>query len=255
MGTIEVVVRPDAGASLLITMDAAVTSCKLQRCDPSGFETVIRSGASIALIDGAAVVYDFEAPLDVPVYWEAVDTADPPADTATSVKVVIESHGYSWLKDPGLPSRNLKVPVTTSIAELTRAARAGVFDVINRTYPVVISSLRRGPSGDLVLHTYNDGERERMMTLLSRGTVLLFQTPDGMGWGSRYIHVGDVSEARVGLAMEQARKWTLPFTVVDRPVGLATAPPGTTWQDVDSQNADWQTLYDQEVTWFNVLEG
>src|SRR5262245_55174247 len=143
MATLVAAVRPDAGVNLTITMSASVTSVTLVRYDPSGFSTYIRAGNTVALTGGQAIVYDFEAPLDVDVYYVATQATPAGSETATSNTVQVVSGGWSWLKDPGIPTRNLRIPIVTSIAELTRPARSGVFDIINRTAPVVVSAMRR----------------------------------------------------------------------------------------------------------------
>jgi hypothetical protein len=243
VGTIVATVRPDAGVLLDITFATSVTAIRLSRLDPSGFTTLIRAGDPVTLVAGHALVYDYEAPLDVEVSYNATQVTPPGSETAASNTVTVaQGEKYSWLKDPGTPSRNLRVPVTTSIEDLTASARAGTFDIINRASPVVVSAMRKAPQGQIVVHTNTDTERQYMWELMRRGQVLLFQTPAKYAWGSQYIHVGDVVEARVGLAMEPARRWTLPFTIVDRPAGLATAPPGTSWTDVKGAYTAWGTM-------------
>ena len=243
---------------LQIQFDPTVTGVQVQRQDPDGWTDVIRAGSTVTLSGGFAVVYDYEAPLDVPVSYvvtQVVPASGTPAK-ATSAVVTVKSFGYTWLKDPGLPSRNVRLEEVGGIAEVTRPARSGVFHIIGRSHPVVISARREGQQGDFVFTTATDAQRQDIVDLVSRGTVLLLQTPAGYSVGSVYIHVDDVTETRLtGVGTETSRRWTLPFTEVDRPTGLATAPLGTTWAVVKATYQDWQALKDTQMAWYEVLEG
>lgn len=253
MGTANATVRSDAGVSVAIQMAATVTAVQVRRYDPNGFETVIRAGESMPLTNGFGVYYDYEAPLDVVVHYEISQVAPAGAETAKSNDVTVVSNGISWLKDPGVPTRNLPVFIVTSIPELTRPARAGVFQVVNRTAPVVVSSMRQAEQGEITFHTTTDVERSKVEALIRSGQVLLFQSPGTYGWGSRYIHVGDVVEARVGVAMEPMRRWVMPFIVVDRPAGLASAPVGASWNDGKVKYPTWDALKASKRTWESIL--
>jgi len=250
--------QADAYVSLQIQFDPAVTGVSVQRKDPEGWTELIRSGATVPLSGGFAVIYDYEVPLDVEVSYlvtQVTPTTQTPA-TASSAVLSIYSNGYTWLKDPGLPSRNMRLTEVEGIKDLTRPARAGVFHIIDRTHPVVISARREGRQGEFVFTTTTDQDRLDTILILSRGTVLLLQTPDGYGMGSIYVHVGDVTESRPGaLGTEATRRWTLPIIMVDRPAGLATMPVNNTWQNVKDTYLDWQTLYDTRLRWWQVAEG
>lgn len=255
MGTITLAPVDVAGMRLNLSFAASVTAVRVYRYDPSGFVQYIRSGDTLTLTGGQASIVDYEAPLDTDVKWEAIQVTPPGAEVATSAFARVDSDGYSYLKDPGYPSRNLRVPVTTSVATLNYAARAGVFNVIDRATPIVVTALRQAATGPIVLHTLTEEDRLAMYRLLSPGKVLLFQTPPEFGWGSQYIHVGEVEEARVGLAMEQSRKWTLPVVVTDRPYGIATTKIGRNWSDVKTTWLTWGDLKASAKTWKKVLEG
>lgn len=213
--------------------------------------TTIRGGDAFAFFAGAEISFDdFEVPLDTWVYYR-ISGGD---EEATSGWLAVASGGYSWLKDPGYPSRSLRLDEVTSIAELTRTSRAGVFNILDRPEPVVVAARRSAATGELVCHTSTTAQRQAMLDLLSRGQVLLLSTPAGYGFGNCYVHVGDAKEARVGLAMEQTREWTLPLTIVQRPLGLATQPLGMRWADVVYTYTAWSDLLATGMTWAQLLE-
>lgn len=242
--TIAAVVLDDqAGVRLTVQYAvSATTTCIVGRVDPDGFTQLIRSGADVPLVSGGALMYDFEVPLDVPVYYvtgTSFDASGRLVVAATSNVVTVESHGYTWLKDPGLPSRNIRIDEVEDIPEVTRAARGGIFHIIDRTHPIAITSRREGRVGELHLITATAQQRQALVSMLSRGQILLLQTPDVSGFGSAYVYIGDVVESRVSVMAEQTRRWTLPITMVDRPVGLATSPLGANWETVKYTFSTW----------------
>lgn len=258
MGTMTATVNAAlAKVTLDITMAASVTTITVGRRGPDGFTTLIRYGEGIPTPGGHVVIDDFEAPLDVPIDYVATQVTPTGTETATSAIVMLTSGGYSWLKDPAYPSMNFRIPITTSIQTLQRPARAGVFRILDRDKPVTITTVRQSPNGELVLHTNTDSERVSLTNLLARGTTLLLQVPAvyAESASNNYVYVADVTETRVGLAMEQARRWSLPFTVVDRPEGLTGQPAsGKTWGDVKTKYATWGDLAASGKTWQQLLE-
>jgi hypothetical protein len=198
---------------------------------------------------------DYEAPLDVPVYYVATQALPLGSETQNSNVVTLFSNGYAWLKDPGYPSLNFRIPVVTSIETLTRAARSGKFPILDRVNPIVVTARRQGAEGTLVMHTLTDTERHSLLDLLARGTILLLQTASFYGFGSQYVWVGDVEEARLSVAQAPERRWTLPFTVVDRPEGLnVQSVTLNTWADVKAKYATWADLAATGKTWAKLLE-
>lgn len=256
MGTLQATALPEvAGVRLDIQFAATVTNVLLGRQDPNGFVTYIRSGDTVPLIGGGAVVWDFEAPMDVPVTYVATQAAPPGSETATSAPVTIVSNGETWLKNPGFPSMNMKLPIVSRLPSLTYPAQAASHPILGRTFPVITSFVRQAPTGTITVVTTTDNERRRLSSLLGGGNVLLLSSPPAFGFGNQYVAFGDVVENRVGLAMDQWRSWDMPFQVTDRPAGLAQAGPGTTWQVVNTTYTSWQALRDTGKSWRQVLEG
>lgn len=244
-----------ASVHVEVQMSASVTKIKLGRVGPDGYAQVIRYGDMLPTTGGFVAVDDYEVPLDTPVYYVASQAAPVGSEKVTSNTVTVPSRGQSWLKDPGNPSLNMRIPVVTSIESLTRTSKTGVFPIIDRVNPITISTKRGGPVGTLVAHTLTDDQRIDMRDLLAKGSVLLLQTPAAYGFGSEYITVVDVEEKRLGLAMEQSRMWTLPFIVVDRPEGLDhQSTVDRTWRAVRDTYATWNDLAAAGKTWEALLE-
>ena len=242
--------------TLAIAMTGAtITRVKVERLDPDGFWRTIVGGDSVPLVAGQGTTQDHEGPLDKAVQYRASQLVPVGSEVVTSAWVTVNSNGRTYLKDMSNPTLIVEIPVVTSIATLTRNARAGVFSVIDRANPIVVSTRRQGPTGEMIAHTLTDAEREQVVDILTRGVVLLLQTPPPYGFGAQYVSIGDVAEARVGLAYEQSRRWTMPFVVVDRPEGLSA--PSTivkTWQAVKDTYPTWGDLKASGKTWRQLLE-
>lgn len=243
------------GITVTATMSASITAVTIGRNDPNGFSQLIRQGASIPVTGGTVTVVDYEAPLDVEVSYVVSQLTPVGSEVGYSANVKLASEGRTWLKDPGYPGRNMVIPVVTSIADLTRPARAGIFNVIDRANPVVVATRRGGPGGILICHTLTLDQRDELNLLLSRGTTLLLQTPVIEQFGSAYVAVTDAVETRVGLAFEESRRFTLPFVVVDRPDGLASASTvDKTWRALKNKYLTWGDQTATGKTYQQVLE-
>jgi hypothetical protein len=255
MGTIVATVLPSGeGIKLDIAFAASVTDVRVQRHDPGQFPIVIRSGESIPLTAGMRTVFDMEAPLDEAVYYTATQAAPPGAETATSNTVTVPSNGFSYLIHPGKPTLSCRLDHVQSLDVMGRKARVGLFNVLGRPTPVAVTDMRSTATGTLLATTWSANEAQTIRNVTADGSVLLLQTPAQADLGNLYIAVGDVSEARISSAyMLTERRFTIPFTVVDRPFGLAVVAEGYRWLDVFTSYGDWETFYDAANTWYEVL--
>lgn len=244
-----------AKVTLTITFNPAVTVVSVTRVHPDGSSQVIRSGAKVVLSGGTATIDDYEVPLDVAVHYEAAQVTPAGTETATSAGITICGYGRSFLRDPAVPSHNMLLQYVESLIDTTRVARAGIFDIVDRPQPIVVSTRRQSWAGDLTLWTYTDAERVQLETLLGRGQVLLFSTAPDYGVGNAYVHVGDVTCSRLPtIGREQTRHWTLPLVEVDRPATLPVMPAAMRWQDVLYNWATWQDLKASGLTWQQLMD-
>jgi len=255
MGTIVATVLPSGeGVKLDIAFAASVTNVRVQRHDPGAFPTTIRSGESLELSAGVRTVFDMEAPLDVPVYYTATQVAPTGSEAATSNTITVPSNGFSFLIHPGKPTLSCRLDHVQSIDVLGRKGRLGLFDVIGRATPVAITDVRATAAGTLITTTWTANEAQTIRNVTGDGAVLLLQTPAKADLGNLYIAVGDVSEQRISSPyMYNERRFTIPFTVVDRPFGLAVVAEGYRWVDVFTAYGNWQVFYDAGHTWYQVL--
>lgn len=257
---VTITATPDSvAAKVTVVIDmglGTVTAIKVERKSYGKPWETLRAGAVYAAVAGKATFVDYEVPFDLPVYYRATQVTPAGSLTGTSATVTMASVGYTWLKDPAYPTRNMRLDEVTSLVEQSYTSRAGVFAVIDRARPVVVAARRASWAGELALTTATDAQRVQMEDLLSRGQILLLTTPANYGLGAIYVHVGDVTQTRPsGIVTDPTRSWKLPLTSVDRPsAALSVMPVGMRWADVKVKYATWQALTDSDLTWNQLLE-
>jgi hypothetical protein len=231
------------------------------RVTPDGARAVVRGPDGmldqISITSDAYAITDYEAPLGIPVYYQA-EIRDPATGTiasyrATSTVLLPVEASACWLKDPVEPQRNTlllgRTPPTWQ-----RSIDAGEFRVRGRRNTVVLTDVRGGLSGEMALYTRSDSERAALHWLLDTGHPLLVQTGPGTGIEDMYVQVGEATEQRItSHAPEGWRTWTLNLTQVDRPTGGQAGSALRTWQDVRVENATWGDVLGRYASWLEVL--
>jgi len=191
-----------------------------------------------------AILYDHEAPFGVPVTYY---TLEQPGNTSAQLTLAVPR---VWLVPPGVPGKGVAVTVATW-GERTRQATRGVFYPMGRTSPVVITDgARKSAAGSLQVVTLTDADRRAMNALLDDSSVVLLNVPAANPWGvdTCYVSFGDSVETRVSrIAAEPGRMWTLPYVVVDSPIGGAQSQ--WTWQNVIDTYATWNDVMAANSTW------
>jgi hypothetical protein len=255
----------DTTASITLTMRELIVGqlLRVYRVTADGTRTLVRG--EMGLLDGTyEIVYDtmtiedYEAPLVVPVSYliEMIDPSDMSVESRTTDDVTI-AHAddqLAWLKDPGYPSRNLLVMVQRP-PDWQRPIEQSMNHVKGRRNAVVLSDVRGGLEGDLLIYTQSDDERRNLHVLLDPGHTLLWQAAPGMGVDDMYVSVAGISEARNGGdATDVWRLWSLPLTQQDMPTTVGVSgSAGRTWQDVLGDFTTWQAVLDAYATWEDVF--
>lgn len=193
------------------------------------------------------------------------------AATATSAGVTVPSAGSCWLKDPLRPANNIRVdfcfdpnPGCTPTEGVffqgldveSLATNSALFNINNQAEPVVVNKTRSSATSTLTLVTRTFTDRDRVVSLLSPGTPLLWQVPDQYGMPDRYLAVGNASISRVLPDHRYpVRVASLPFAVVLAPGGPSQGVAGARWQDTCDLYATWAAVTSAGKTWTDVLDG
>jgi hypothetical protein len=181
------------------------------------------SGLSTSILAPVQTVVDGECPLDVACFY----TLYAPFLTggyARTPTITLASNESSWLTHPATPSSPIQV-TPYAAPTLTRKIQQGVFPVIGRQYPVVVSASNRlSPTGTLWFDNPSFTTRDQLLGLLQDGSAVLLRAPADAGYGlGMWLAIGDVVEDPQGRpAWSGSRPLSCAFTVVDTPAGPNT---------------------------------
>lgn len=234
----------------------AITAVTVTRTDALGNVARVRTedGSSLALNTSGSVrvgtLYDYEAPFGVPVTYS---TTLQPLATSAAVTVDIEE---SWLIHPGVPERSMPIVLLKgSFDDESEDVLAGVFFPLGRRNAVAITDgKRKAPSGSITVETADGPERNRLKDLLADAFPLLLNVPPstGLDVDTAYVHIGAIRRSRPSsVGSDPQRNWTLPYQVVDMPVGGSQSQ--WTWTDVIESSPSWTDLMATRATWSDVL--
>ncbi|MEU9470415.1 hypothetical protein AB0D78_28125 [Streptomyces avermitilis] len=241
-----------------ISVDNTAASARLvvREIDTSWVMTVYRvlADASRSLVRGATglidrmavtsdtyIVTDYEAPLGVPYsyrveFYSSTTGAITGWRTTSSLTIDPGDGEYTWLKDPARPQLNRRVLVKAP-PDWQQPIEQNVLRPRGRQNAIVLSGIRSGREGSLVVWTQTDDERESMRFLLATGNILLLQAAPDRGEPDVYVSVGDVQFPRTSSEADDPwREWTLPLTEVDRPTGGTAGSATWTVRDVAIEN-------------------
>lgn len=168
----------------LTTDDSPVVTdlLELQRSDDGGVSwaplRTVDGGGVATPISGALTIWDYEAPMDIAVRYRArglhstggVVGAGPWSASATATW----TSATQWLKHPVTPALNLAL-VVHSYPDVGLAPRAGTFQSLGASRPIVVSDTPSGPSGTIAFWMNDSAEQAALDALVATGTPLLLQ--------------------------------------------------------------------------------
>lgn len=229
--------------------DAAVV--RVERSTDQIRWSTVRGGVSLTPSGGEIRLDDYEFAPNVPNIYRAVVSG------AVVGSAQITPHlDRPWIKSIARPFLNRPLPMVEDISPITRPARAGVFDVQGRSFPVAVSSVRGSRQWNLTVLTEGLDEARTLDRILASGDVLLLQVPPGSNTPAGYVTVGDSTEQRFpgqGGNPGEPRRWTLPLTEV-APPGPEVVGATVTWQSVINAYATWADVIAAHDTWASVAE-
>jgi hypothetical protein len=222
------------------------------RRDSSGVVIVRDTSAGTLLwTSGVNTVLDYEARQGLSTDYLLTDKNG--TVTATVLGVVPPVWG-SWLKSPGRPYLNVKVPVA-ALGDEELAARREVVNIQDSPLPVVLSeAYRSGAHGTVQLTVTTAAMLAAVLGVLVDGAVVMLDTDTAWGTALRYVSVGDVSIGRVfdsGLGMDRpTRVVTLSDVVaVAAPVGTSVARAVPTYAGLPTTYSIYATIPATKATY------
>lgn len=142
----------------------------------------------------------------------------------------------------------------SDIGDLTYPARTNESDVLGKRFRIGATQVRGMETGQLSLVTYTAAQADTADRLLGVGRIVLLRNPNPAypetDW---YLLIKDVTKARPSgaNARRAERIWTIPFTRVERPIGLINATTLTTWSEVRAVHT-WGSLRQNATDWLDV---
>lgn len=226
----------------------------LTRQHPSGRVIPVRGCTQLALSGGNAVVWDYEAPINIPVTYTATVYTDPDTQLGQSDGIEVTwQTTQTWLKDPLEPVRNMPVTIR-DMSQYTYDHRAGVHVVLGRPDAVTVGDIRSAAAGTVIFHTRTRDEYDRFQYLTSSGHALLLQDDQDSGIGSMYLAaLGTTEERVIPTAPDTQRFFSIDYQEVRSPAGDGAS--FVTWADVVAQFPDWQAVVDAFPDWGSLIEG
>ncbi len=156
----------------------------------------------IAPVSAEVVAWDFEVPNGTPATYRARTLhAYLLGEWAASGWVTSAPASWSsnewWVKHPTDWTRNRVVPIRGQ-ASYTRAAQQGVFKVLGRAEPIVVSGGdRQLPAGEITFKLLDTAIQADVDALAGSDVPLLIQAPPSDAWPDRWVRLGDQTRERV----------------------------------------------------------
>lgn len=231
---------------------ASVSTAIIERLDPDGVYREVRNADTFhpLVVNGSAVVYDHEMPLDVSISYRA--TANTGA-TLTSGSVSVASQGLAWISLLSMPSLGGARTIDNPL-ENAYPSRDGIFTPLGAEFPIAVYDIRGAATGTIHWQTRSLADMQTMRKVIKPGSPLVLLLPSAWGGDTWYIHVtSDIKESSFkGPASSPYRMYEMSFFRIDRPDGKAGGAKGQTWNDLKAQYATWDDLAATSKTWSGV---
>lgn len=203
---------------------------------------------AVPLLAEQDVYTDTTAPFGTPLYYRAI--GDQTGSVTTYTAGPLDQAGQVWLRDPLRPWADLPLDfcdaaqsghvagcaqptpelVWVGLGDETWRADAGLFDVLNSEQPADVWARRKHADTTLTFFTRTLAAADRVYDLFTAGGPLFLQLPPEYGWRDAFVQPGDVAMSRISRDQRRPeRRWEVPVTVVDRPLGPAQGTACATW--------------------------
>lgn len=222
-----------------------------------GTRSVVR-GALRELSPGGFFVVDYEAPIGVPLQYQATgynSAGVPVVMTPESQTVTLTAAAplNVWIHDPLSPLTAINLTLEAASGKsLTYAMDSAVLAPMGSSYPVAVSGTRRIASSVTVsVATYTNDQADDLRSVLLSAAVLVVRPADN----NRLPLLSYLSAAQVveGPIMGGVRRWEITGDTV-RPPSADIAVPVHTWEEVLDLFTDWTGLMNANTTWAEVIK-
>jgi hypothetical protein len=216
--------------------------------------TTVRGGSEVSVASQNAALDDYEWDSGIATTYRVTSYNASSVQQAQFTTSITQDLTTPWLKVPAAPFLNQSIRVM-DVSEVTRRSRAGVFDIVGRTYPVAVGDVASSLTFTLQLLTNTHDEWHDLDYLFASGEIVYLQMPSPGSFAhfahSGYFVVGDVSRVPVNKVSDM-RVWTVPLTEVGAP-GPDVIGSAYTWTSALADYATWTALIADNLTWADLL--
>lgn len=229
---------------------------------------------TVDLLAQVGQYYDTGVPLDTVVWYRW--TGDNGGFTIVQGPYIEVSDGTVLLKDPLRPWADIALSFCESpqtaihrlcgprspdliwvgFGQETRRSDANLFDVYQTEHPADLYGRRKRLDGSFTIFSKTLTASDQVHALFTAGGPLLLQMPAVYGWSDAYLQPGDLT--RDYIAPDQRlpyRRWSVPFTIVDRPIGPKQGTDDANWCALAEEFPHYIDLIAAGQTWGQVASG
>jgi hypothetical protein len=182
--------------------------------------------------------------------------ASLPAVLLTQTASITPVISQVWLKSIGMPFLNRGFYCVSKIGDEQRDDRTGLFEVINRNFPIAVTDVRQSKEVTIEVITQTTQEWHDLDFILGLGAPMYLQTPLNYPLDSMHVVIRRTSKRRPLLQQTCGNDWRvyeLPLREV-APPGDAIVGSTITWQGVINAYATWQDVLNAETSWFDLMQ-
>lgn len=249
-GYLTAVADPDYGRIRVDLYWPGIRSATIVRVHADGSAYPVRGGDPATMATGWAR-YDYEAPLDQAVTYQATSVERAGAVTTTG-PVTCPSGGRFWLKNLARPALNLRVTVKER-GSRKLPDRRGIARPPSRPDPIIVHQIRGQDEGWISLYAPDQAAETALRTLLADGSPVLLQYPGAAGGESLYLSIGQVGPEPLSRQVtDPKRALTLEFDSMTRPPGSAAGDPDAAYALIPTAYQTYNQLAAGETTYLEL---
>jgi hypothetical protein len=233
------------------SLGASATYAVFDRTTDAITYTTVRGGAEVTVSSQNASLDDYEWDPGVATTYRVRSYNASDVLQQTFTDSITQDLDQVWIKLVARPFLNRAVTVA-DFGPVERPARAGVFPVIGRSFPVSVADVRSSRRYVLQVLTESPSEAGDIDLLLATGDPVFVHVPSTSAVPSGYYAAGDTSEARTGRISDR-RMFEIPLTAIAAP-GPDVVGASITWQGVINAYADWTAVIAAHTDWQDLLE-
>lgn len=259
-----------------------ITLVRVERATSATGPWTVVGQASI--VDGYGFFYDNTAPFDTPVWYRFTyifsdgSAGDPGGGGMDVGPLTLVGTGAVVLSDPMRPWADLEFQFCSSTQMVTdalcspegpalvwvrfgdrvRDSDAGLFSILDAEHPADIHARRKDHTGALAFFSRTLAAIQSAKDLFTAGGPLFLRAPAEYGDTDFFLQPGSLLESYLSERIDQRkpfRRWSVPYVVVDRPLGPQQGTACANWCAVEAAFPTFADLTATGDTWADVATG